>query len=73
MREALEKELKQEMGYSEDVCPSCNNCGHSLEKENLHVDRDWYWVCNFNSIGAFTVKANGRCKHFIVSNQKVIK
>jgi hypothetical protein len=64
MKASLEKEIRQEMEYTEEICPACANCSHSEEKENLHVDRDWYWVCKFNTIGEFPVKYNGRCRFF---------
>lgn len=64
MKDTLEQILKEEMGYTFLPCPACKCCIHSLEKENLHVDRDWYYVCKFNNIGEMSVNENGRCKYF---------
>lgn len=65
MKETTEKAIKEEIGYTEDICPSCQNCEHSEEKENLHVDRDWYWVCNLLfPLDCFSVRPNARCNKF---------
>ncbi len=55
--------VKESMGYRESE-NKCMNCTHSEEKENLNVDRSWYWVCELNPAVTFTVSKNATCNFF---------
>lgn len=63
MNNELIEQTKKAMGYKEGEV-SCQNCKHSKEEEDKHVDRSWYRVCYFSNLCPFTVKDKARCNHF---------
>ena len=56
--------LKAEMQYTETPAPICKNCKHSSEETNSMLDRDWFRICKFNTLGSFEVKDYARCSRF---------
>jgi hypothetical protein len=61
---SLEKEIKKEIGYTEETCPRCDRCKHHTEKENLYVDRMWDSHCSISGIKSISVKPDARCNKF---------
>jgi len=63
MSKELIKITKHVLGYTEETA-SCKQCKYSEEKENPHLDRDWFLICKFNNLISFQVNAFGRCIMF---------
>ena len=63
MNKGLIEETKKAINYTEEV-KQCKDCKHSEEKENPHLDWDWFRVCKVNSLGKFQFSDKGRCDLF---------
>jgi len=64
MKRELVLEIKQEIGYSEEV-KNCKSCKYSVERENPVVDRMWDLECSIvGNLGAFKVTESAHCTRF---------
>lgn len=62
MKENVQKVIKIEMGYCEDVC-NCSTCYYYVEEAG-YDDRSWVDMCTFNTIGKIDVKKTASCNYW---------
>lgn len=65
----LEEATKKYIGYTEQL-KICSNCDYSEERENVHLDRDFYRVCTFSNLVILKVKDNSSCEKGYKSKTK---
>lgn len=63
MKRSLVLEIKETLGYTEEV-QRCDKCKYHEEIENSYVDRMWDDYCTYSNLGKFTVSAEAHCNKF---------